>query len=207
MPCSCSFGRLGKRGFRRQNRAEHFHPSTYPDIGRDVIHRDAGKMSLQTHQRLEPVVFLKTGCRRTMRHSICFKKILSSLKNLRRFPNLTEMILCKCYAIGKSANLQGIFSRWDKERMLNALAATETMQFACGGSEKYSLRRKILAQDYGMMSITPQSSMGEVLEEFPGAQRALFRRYHIGGCSSCGFEATGRDACAGLHPQWQPGHG
>jgi rhodanese-related sulfurtransferase len=22
---------------------------------------------------------------------------------------------------------------------------------------------------------------------FPGAQRALFRRYHIGGCSSCGF--------------------
>ena len=30
--------------------------------------------------------------------------------------------------------------------------------------------------------------MQEVLEEFPGAQRALFRRYHIGGCSSCGFQ-------------------
>jgi rhodanese-related sulfurtransferase len=29
--------------------------------------------------------------------------------------------------------------------------------------------------------------MRDVLEEFPGAQRALFRRYHIGGCSSCGF--------------------
>lgn len=29
--------------------------------------------------------------------------------------------------------------------------------------------------------------MREVLETFPGAQRALFRRYHIGGCSSCGF--------------------
>lgn len=29
--------------------------------------------------------------------------------------------------------------------------------------------------------------MREVLEKFPGAQRALFRRYHIGGCSSCGF--------------------
>lgn len=29
--------------------------------------------------------------------------------------------------------------------------------------------------------------MHEVLEAFPGAQRALFRRYHIGGCSSCGF--------------------
>src|SRR6266436_5138452 len=35
---------------------------------------------------------------------------------------------------------------------------------------------------------TPQSTMGEVLEAFPGAQRALFRRYHIGGCSNCGFQ-------------------
>ena len=35
--------------------------------------------------------------------------------------------------------------------------------------------------------ISPQSPMREVLEAFPGAQRALFRRYHIGGCASCGF--------------------
>ena len=32
--------------------------------------------------------------------------------------------------------------------------------------------------------------MSAVLENFPGAQRALFRRYHIGGCSSCGFQPT-----------------
>ncbi len=32
--------------------------------------------------------------------------------------------------------------------------------------------------------------MSAVLEQFPGAQRALFRRYHIGGCSSCGFQPT-----------------
>ncbi len=32
--------------------------------------------------------------------------------------------------------------------------------------------------------------MSRVLEQFPGAQRALFRRYHIGGCSSCGFQPT-----------------
>ena len=32
--------------------------------------------------------------------------------------------------------------------------------------------------------------MSVVLEQFPGAQRALFRRYHIGGCSSCGFQPT-----------------
>jgi rhodanese-related sulfurtransferase len=36
--------------------------------------------------------------------------------------------------------------------------------------------------------IDTNSTMREVLEAFPGAQRALFRRYHIGGCSSCGFQ-------------------
>ena len=36
--------------------------------------------------------------------------------------------------------------------------------------------------------IGPQTTMREVLEAYPGAQRALFRRYHIGGCSSCGFQ-------------------
>ncbi len=37
--------------------------------------------------------------------------------------------------------------------------------------------------------LNQDSSMSEVLEVFPGAQRALFRRYHIGGCSSCAFQA------------------
>jgi rhodanese-related sulfurtransferase len=32
--------------------------------------------------------------------------------------------------------------------------------------------------------------MSTVLAAFPGAQRALFRRYHIGGCTSCGFQPT-----------------
>ncbi len=31
-------------------------------------------------------------------------------------------------------------------------------------------------------------TMAELLEVYPGAQRALFRQYHIGGCSSCGFQ-------------------
>lgn len=35
--------------------------------------------------------------------------------------------------------------------------------------------------------VSIESPMREVLEAFPGAQRALFRKYHIGGCSSCGF--------------------
>jgi rhodanese-related sulfurtransferase len=48
------------------------------------------------------------------------------------------------------------------------------------------------------MSITPQSTMREVLEVFPGAQRAMFRQYHIGGCSSCGFspDETLAQVCA-----------
>lgn len=37
------------------------------------------------------------------------------------------------------------------------------------------------------VKIAPQSPMRDVLAAYPGAQRALFRRYHIGGCSSCGF--------------------
>jgi rhodanese-related sulfurtransferase len=37
-------------------------------------------------------------------------------------------------------------------------------------------------------TIGPQSTMREVLEMYPGAQRALFRRYHIGGCASCAFQ-------------------
>lgn len=36
--------------------------------------------------------------------------------------------------------------------------------------------------------ITKRSTMQEVLEAYPSAQRALFSRYHIGGCNSCGYE-------------------
>lgn len=36
-------------------------------------------------------------------------------------------------------------------------------------------------------SITGQSTMQEVLDAFPSAQRALFKKYHMGGCNSCGY--------------------
>jgi len=39
-------------------------------------------------------------------------------------------------------------------------------------------------------TIDPNITMQELLQAFPGAQRALFRKYHIGGCSSCGFKPT-----------------
>ncbi len=33
-------------------------------------------------------------------------------------------------------------------------------------------------------------TMQDLLEAMPGARRALFAKYHIGGCSSCGFAPT-----------------
>src|SRR5450755_864105 len=46
--------------------------------------------------------------------------------------------------------------------------------------------------------IDRQITMSELLERYPGAQRALFRKYHIGGCSSCGFrpDETLAEVCA-----------
>jgi rhodanese-related sulfurtransferase len=37
------------------------------------------------------------------------------------------------------------------------------------------------------VEIKPDMKMGEILTHFPSAKRALFQKYHIGGCSSCGF--------------------
>jgi rhodanese-related sulfurtransferase len=47
-------------------------------------------------------------------------------------------------------------------------------------------------------TIDPNMTMKELLAQFPGAQRALFRKYHIGGCASCGFspEETLAGVCA-----------
>jgi rhodanese-related sulfurtransferase len=47
-------------------------------------------------------------------------------------------------------------------------------------------------------AIDPNITMKELLVQFPGAQRALFRKYHIGGCSSCGFspDETLAQVCA-----------
>lgn len=41
-----------------------------------------------------------------------------------------------------------------------------------------------------MTTLTAESTMQEILTAYPNAQQALFARYHIGGCSSCGFQPT-----------------
>ncbi len=53
--------------------------------------------------------------------------------------------------------------------------------------------------------LSPDLSIGELISLYPGAQRALFRLYHIGGCASCGIQAeeTLAQLCArngGLNP-------
>lgn len=47
-------------------------------------------------------------------------------------------------------------------------------------------------------TIDPNLPMRELLAQYPSAQRALFRSYHIGGCSSCGFrpDETLAEVCA-----------
>jgi rhodanese-related sulfurtransferase len=47
-------------------------------------------------------------------------------------------------------------------------------------------------------ALDPSLPMAELLKAFPGAQRALFRQYHVGGCSSCGFrpDETLEQICA-----------
>jgi len=41
-----------------------------------------------------------------------------------------------------------------------------------------------------MPTIRPDMTMADILERFPSARRALFQRYHVGGCSSCAFQPT-----------------
>lgn len=48
--------------------------------------------------------------------------------------------------------------------------------------------------------------MRQLLDAYPGAQRAMFRHFHIGGCASCGFapEEKLSDVCArneGVSPE------
>lgn len=45
---------------------------------------------------------------------------------------------------------------------------------------------------------TTDTPMGEILDMLPGARRALFARYHLGGCQSCAFsnEETLARLCA-----------
>ena len=40
------------------------------------------------------------------------------------------------------------------------------------------------------VAISADTQMQAIESSLPGARRALFQRYHVGGCSSCGFQPT-----------------
>ncbi len=48
------------------------------------------------------------------------------------------------------------------------------------------------------MQTTEDLTMGKLLSQYPWAKRALFQKFHIGGCASCGFgdEETLAAVCA-----------
>jgi len=41
-----------------------------------------------------------------------------------------------------------------------------------------------------MQQIRPDMTMREIIIKYPSAQRALFQKFHIGGCSSCGYDMS-----------------
>ena len=52
------------------------------------------------------------------------------------------------------------------------------------------LARPVSVPGVDPASITAATPMGEIMAALPGARRALFSRYHLGGCQSCGFADT-----------------
>ena len=44
-----------------------------------------------------------------------------------------------------------------------------------------------VSQSENPRQISPSMRLGDIMKIYPSAQRALFRQYHVGGCSSCGF--------------------
>lgn len=42
------------------------------------------------------------------------------------------------------------------------------------------------------LEISASTTMGEILSAYPSAKLGLFRRYHIGGCTACGYQPTDR---------------
>ena len=38
--------------------------------------------------------------------------------------------------------------------------------------------------------ITRESTMGQILSQYPEAQKVLFFKYHIGGCGNCGYQPS-----------------
>jgi rhodanese-related sulfurtransferase len=40
------------------------------------------------------------------------------------------------------------------------------------------------------LTISSETTMGEILSAYPSAKLELFRRYHVGGCAACGYQLS-----------------
>jgi rhodanese-related sulfurtransferase len=40
------------------------------------------------------------------------------------------------------------------------------------------------------LKISSETTMGDILTAYPSARLELFRRYHVGGCTACGYQLT-----------------
>jgi rhodanese-related sulfurtransferase len=40
------------------------------------------------------------------------------------------------------------------------------------------------------LKISSETTMGDILSAYPSARLELFRRYHVGGCTACGYQLT-----------------
>jgi rhodanese-related sulfurtransferase len=47
-----------------------------------------------------------------------------------------------------------------------------------------------MSSEIAGMTISGTTTMGEILNAYPSARLELFRRYHVGGCTACGYQLT-----------------
>ena len=68
---------------------------------------------------------------------------------------------------------------------------------AISDPELFSPASRVVSLPMQVSDLTADSPMGVILETLPGARRAIFARYHLGGCQSCAFsnEETLAELC------------
>lgn len=57
-------------------------------------------------------------------------------------------------------------------------------------AERENFPRDDMTTETSGIGLHSEITMDELLARLPGARRALFAKYHIGGCQSCGFEGS-----------------
>src|SRR5258706_11747782 len=82
------------------------------------------------------------------------------------------------------------------ETLLSRIFGKKTAAPEPTGNDELDIRAlKPLMEQKPVVSTDPKDlsgawTMGQVTSVFPSAQRALFQKYHVGGCSSCGFQLS-----------------